>query len=212
MKKQILTKKERLQFTLPPQLNEILIGLFLGDLYAQNKSKSISSVILVFSQGLLHQDYLMHLYELFKIYCNSAPKSPNTKPDKRTGKIYTTIRFFTFSLPCFAPLYKLFYVGGRKVVPQNIGDLLTPLGLAFWLADDGTFDKINKSVKLCTHSFSSDEVQLLVSVLTDKFGIKCTINSHKGGSIIRISSKSLADLQNLLKNIMPPMMLYKIGL
>ena len=59
---------------------------------------------------------------------------------------------------------------------------------------------------------SLKEVELLVKVLTDKFNLKCTINRNKNGFIIRISSKSLPILQALLKDIMPPMMLYKIGL
>jgi len=86
------------------------------------------------------------------------------------------------------------------------------LGLAYWICDDGTFVKKDRGVVLYTNSFSIDEVKLLVSVLTDKFNLKCTINKNNGKDIIRISSKSLPDLQNLLKNIMPPMMLHKIGL
>jgi hypothetical protein len=118
---------------------------------------------------------------------------------KKTGKVHSAIFFRTFALPCFKELYELFYVEGSKVVPLNIGELLTPLGLCYWISDDGTFDKINRAVRLCTNSFSLDEVQLLVSVLTNKFNLKCTINKQRGAYIIRISSKSLPDLQNLLK-------------
>jgi len=59
---------------------------------------------------------------------------------------------------------------------------------------------------------SFDEVQLLVSVLSTKFYLKCTINKDKGGFRIRISKESLPVLQALLKGIMPPMMKHKIGL
>jgi hypothetical protein len=82
-------------------------------------------VRLTFHQGLVHKDYLMHLYELFKIYGAMSPKITNPAPDKRTGKTYNTIRFLTYSLPCFAPLYELFYVDGKKVIPNNIAELLT---------------------------------------------------------------------------------------
>jgi hypothetical protein len=34
------------------------------------------------------------------------------------------------SLPCLNELNQLFYPEGKKVVPLNIGDLLTPAGLA----------------------------------------------------------------------------------
>jgi hypothetical protein len=210
MNKKILTQKERLQFTLPPQLDEILIGLLLGDLYMINRSKSISSVILFFTQGLLHKDYLMHLFDLFKIYCNSAPKIPNTRPDKRTGKNYKSVRFYTISLPCFKELYESFYPEGKKIVPSNIGELLTLRGLAYWIADDGYW--CGNGVHLCTESFTIEEVNLLVKTLTEKFNLECSLNKRSNSFRIRISSKSIPKLQNLLAPHMPSMMRYKIGL
>ena len=109
-------------------------------------------------------------------------------------------------------LYDLFYPNGQKVVPANIAELLTPLSLAYWICDDGSFKKSERAVILCTEGFSLKEVQLLVSVLTHKFGIKCTINKAGKGANIRISTKSLTELQALLKDKMPSMMLYKLGL
>lgn len=212
MKKNYLTQKERLEFILPPQLEEILVGLILGDLCLSRRSKITLSVRALFKQGMIHEDYLMHLYELFKTFGSQVPKTTSLAPDKRTGKIYSSISFNTYSLPCFYKLYSLFYLEGKKIVPSNIEDLLTPLGLAYWLSDDGNFHKTQEYVRLCTHSFSYEEVHLLASVLTDKFNLKSSVNKDQGGFIVRISQKSLPDLQALLKDKMPPMMLYKIGL
>ncbi len=61
-------------------------------------------------------------------------------------------------------------------------------------------------------SFSLEEVKLLAKTLTDKFNLKCTIFQQRGKHVIRISAKSMPELRNLLKDIMPPMMKYKIGL
>ena len=96
---------------------------------------------LVFEQGLVHVDYLFHLYELFKDFCLSAPKMPNRVPHKQTGKVHTSVQFSTMSLPCFNEFYNLFYHEGKKVIPLNIYDLLTPLGLAFLICDDGGMNK-----------------------------------------------------------------------
>jgi len=210
MKKFYLTKAQRLQFVLPETLKSILVGLMLGDLNGE-KQKIGSNIRLRFEQGTVHEDYLLHLYDLFKSFCPQAPKAYTRLPDKRTGKIYSRILFYTYSLPCFTEIFCLFYPDVKKIVPSNIGELLTPLSLAYWICDDGTFPK-DRGVVLCTNSFSKDEVNLLVSALTDKFNLKCTVNKNRGNYVIRISSKSLPDLQNLLKNIMPPMMFYKIGL
>jgi hypothetical protein len=89
---------------------------------------------------------------------------------------------------------------------------MSPLVLAYWICDDGTFHIIHHCVVLCTNSFSYEEVQLLVEVLNKKWDLKCTINKHGKGFTIRIPKESLPKLQNLLKDIMPSMMFYKIGL
>jgi hypothetical protein len=152
------------------------------------------------------------LYELFESYCPSVPRITNPLPDKRTNKVYSSIRFETCALPCFNELFNLFYLDGKKVIPKNIGDLLSPLGLAYWICDDGYWT--GNSVHLCTNSFTMDEINLLISVLTEKFNLKCTVCVGGGsvGYIIRISAKSIPHLRTLLTPIMPPMMMYKIGL
>nr|QVG61587.1 hypothetical protein [Rhizoctonia sp.] len=206
-----LTKAERSLFTLSSDLKEILIGLILGDLFIE-KQKSCINVKLVFKQGVVHTEYLQHLYELFGDFCGRVPKIPSQSPDKRTGKIYESIRFYTFSLPCFLEFYNLFYLDGKKIVPLNIGELLTPLALAYWICDDGSFCKTNRAIIIATNSFSLEEVNSLINVLKTKYNLKCTINRQGLSFRIRISSKSIPVLQSLLKDIMPSMMMHKIGL
>lgn len=56
-----------------------------------------------------------------------------TITDSATGKTRYNLSFTTLALPCFNPLYpygEKFYVNGQKVVPANITDILTPVGLA----------------------------------------------------------------------------------
>jgi hypothetical protein len=48
----------------------------------------------------------------------------------------------------------------KKIVPLNIGELLTPIGLAYWIADEGCFCKSSQRVILCTESFTLKEVNL----------------------------------------------------
>nr|QWC53656.1 LAGLIDADG homing endonuclease [Rhizoctonia solani] len=206
-----LTKEKRESFLLSKELKDILIGLLLGDLNILKGEKSTNAG-LRFEQSIIHEDYIRHLYTLFKFYCLKEPNIYTRSPNSKTGVSYSSVRFITSSLPCFNELHELFYPLGKKIVPQNIGDLLTPLGLAFWIADDGSFKKRESAVILCTDGFTHEEVRLLSSVLIDKFNLKCTINKEKNGLRIRISSKSLPVLQTLLKDKMPPMMLHKIGL
>jgi len=125
----------------------------LGDLYCE-KAKGRVNARLHFIQGVIHKDYLLHLYGLFSSYCGTAPKTRIPAPDKRTGKVYSAISFKSYSLPCFNELYHLFYPAGIKVLPLNIAELITPLGLAYLICDDGSFEEGRGSVVLSTNSFT----------------------------------------------------------
>lgn len=210
-KRRRLTNKEKEQFTLSQKLKEIVVGLILGDLCIEKQKGSVNTR-LRFEQSVIHKDYLQYLYELFKIYCLSEPKTCNKTTGKFSEKEYFSVIFVTSSLPCFNEFYELFY-GVKKLVPSNIGELLTPLGLAHWICDDGTWDKIARHVRLSRHSFTLAEVNILADALNKNFDLKCYVNKHtSGGFIIIIPPYSVPILQSLLKEIMPPMMLYKIGL
>jgi len=204
-----LTKEEKAALSLSKELKEILVGLLLGDLHVEKQKTSVNAR-LKFSQGVIHEYYLLHLYELFQIFCGAVPSLYSSSPDIRTGKVYSALSFKTLSLPCFNELYELFYHDGKKIVPLNIFDLLTPTGLCYWICDDAYW--CENGVHLCTESFTLEEINLLVKTLTDKFHLKCTLNKRKDTFRIRISSKSIGELQKLLTPIMPPMMRYKIGL
>ena len=95
--------------------------------------------------------------------------------DKCTNRNYSSLTLRTRSLPLFTEYYNLFYFNGVKVIPNNIGDLLTPLGLAHWIMQDRSYHKVSKGVALCTDSFQKEEIQLLLSVLQKNFNLICTI-------------------------------------
>jgi hypothetical protein len=165
MKKNYLSKAQRAEFTLSAELKAILIGLILGDLGMQKRSKSTLSVRCCFGQGLVHKEYLLHLYELFKPYGSQAPLISH-EFYKRTGKEYGKIRFYTYTLPCFNELYELFYPLGKKIVPANIVELVTPLSLAYWIAVYGSFCQRSGAIFLHTQGFTLEQVNLLVKTLT----------------------------------------------
>lgn len=205
-----LTKKEQSEYTIPKNLEQILVGLLLGDLWADRRGDNTR---FRFKQGICHKDYLIHLYELFKDFCPQVPRTVTSLPHKKTGNVYETILFTTYSLPCFSVFCKPFYLpSGDKIIPNNIGDLLTPLGLCYLISDDGGFCQKSRRVTLATNCFSLEQVQLFAQVLKNKFNLICYVNKLGNDHVIRISSKSLPVLQELLKDKMPSMMLYKLGL
>ena len=129
-----------------------------------------------------------------------------------TNKIYTRVRFNTYVLPCFNEFYLLFYPEGNKSIPQNIGEILTPPGLAFWAMDDG--NKVNNNNFIFnTNSYTFKEVELLSTVLKEKFNLDCSIQRHnknKEQFRIYIKSKSIVHFKNLVSPYFHESMLYKI--
>jgi len=166
-----LTKAERDSFTIESNSKEgqALIGHLLGDgSMLRHKAKSIrgSNARFSFTQGLVHKDYFYFVYDKFKQYCN-GPAYDRIRYSKLTG-LTESIVFNTLSLPCFNFYYELFYKDGKKIIPVNIIDFLSPISLSTWIQDDGYFHNRDHFLGLCTQSFSESEIDLLKSALEQK--------------------------------------------
>ena len=190
-------------------LHEIIIGLLLGDLSAERPNNNCNTR-LQFKQSYINEKYIFHLYSLYKNYCGSKPLKMS-KFDSRVNKnkIYYSIKFQTLSLPCFNMYRELFYnLEGKKVIPANIKELLTPKGLAYWFMDDGY--KSKKGLYICTESFSLSEIKTLIIVLKDKFNIECSYHSVTNGYRIYIFSTSAIDFKELVKPYLIEDFYYKL--
>ena len=87
-------------------------------------------------------------------------------------------------LPCFNYLWDLFYIDKVKTIPSNIGDLLTEVGLAFWIMDDGQRVK-RGGVTLCTDSYKSEEISILRNALKTNFDLLPSIHKKTKKKQIR---------------------------
>ena len=68
-----------------------------------------------------------------------------------------------------------------KVIPSNIYDLLTPRDLAVWIMDDASLH--GKGLHISTYSFSTEDIDKLLIVLQDKFGLKCSIHYNRDNNL-----------------------------
>ena len=198
------------------ETKEVIVGSLLGDADIELRGRAINGRFKIV-QSTKYKDYFFMLFEIFSQFC-SAPYSSYNYLDSRTNKNYSSLTLRTRSLPLFTEYYKLFYLNGVKVIPNNIGDLLTPLGLAHWIMQDGSYHKVSKGVVLCTDSFKKGyaEIELLISVLQTKFNLICTIqkapSKNSNRFRIYISAKSLPILRILVQSHFHPTMLYKLGI
>lgn len=126
-----------------------LIGNFLGDgsirfahIDLNGKPKLYSNAL--FAMTFKDKDYIYHLCNniYYSICTNTKPRA---WPNPKTGKPVSQYAFSTKSLPSLTLLHYQWYKwtehkkGGRyiKIVPLNIEELLTPIGLAHLIMDDG---------------------------------------------------------------------------
>ena len=119
--------------------NEVIVGCLLGDADIELRGRAINGRFKII-QSTKYKDYFLMLFEIFSQFCSTPPRS-YTYLDSRTFRNYSSLTLRTRSLPLFTEYYKLFYLNGVKVIPNIIGDLLTPLGLAHWIMQDGSYHK-----------------------------------------------------------------------
>lgn len=208
-----LSPSERAAIQLPDETKEILVGILLGDAHIVRRSPTANSRLVYAQTAIKHKEYFDYVISFFIPYCANdyIPQSRLVK-DNRTKKIYSAISFTTMQLPCFNKYRELFYDSNKKkIVPENIRELLTPRGLAFWIMDDGS--KQGSGLHISVYGFSNPDVDKLMFTLQDKFNLKCSIHYNRDNKPrIYIFKESMDTLITLVKPYFIKEMLYKLGL
>lgn len=205
-----LSKKYKESCELTSEQKEIIVGLVLGDAHLSKKKESHNTRLRLDNAYPDQEDYVRITRKILDSIINMEP-TVLTRNDKKREKITQSIYFWTLTLPCLNYLHDLFYKNNIKSVPVNITELLTARGLAYWLMGDGYYAQ-NK-VFICTDSFTLGEIDLLLNVLTNKFGL--AVGKHKWRENVYricIHKKSQDKLIDLVKPYFIPSMLYKLGL
>jgi len=196
------THLERSLTRIPMDLRSVFIGIILSDAAVQ-KSNVGGDARLQFKQKYSQLDYLYSVFFELSHYCSQSPSVYTTIIHK---KKHYALTFTTRSLPCITDLYNLFYPEGKKIIPNNIYDLLTWRALVHWIEGDGTY---SSGITIQTQSFTIQEIVLLMNVLRIKFRLDCSIHVQGSYSVLYIKSKSIKqNLHHMLPYIQPSM-LYK---
>lgn len=194
----------------------IIIGSLLGDAYAE---KRINATRIHFQQESSNKEHLLNTWRILNEagYCTDI-KPTIQKRKGNDGKVRYVCRFKTYSFSSLNWIHEAFYPNGKKIVPLNIIDYLSPIGLATWIMDDGTW--AGSGVRIATNSFTYDEVLHLCSVLDQKYNIKATVNiggydKHDRNHIqynVYIHAESIAKLRSIVMPHFVPSMVYKLGI
>lgn len=97
-------------------------------------------------------------------------------------------------------LYHQFVVNNVKCIPDDIFNMLDPVGLAHWIICDGHYK--SNSILLCTDSFTLTDVVKLMNVLRIRWGVDPTIHMYANKPRIYIKSK---DIKVIIDSVTPHM-------
>jgi hypothetical protein len=176
--------------------HQILIGSLLGDGSMGGKFSYFS-----ITQSAKHKEYLEFLHKELEPFSNDIKEISNTTiTSKNIIKVNKSFTFDTITYSDISEYKKIFYPNGKKIVPNNIYELLDTTALVHWYLQDGSSDKDSRWCCLCTQGFTTLEVETLVNVLYKKFNIKSHIQltGTKKQPIIKMGAKGYEDLHNIV--------------
>lgn len=210
------SKHYKQEYELTQEQKDAIVGIMLADGYLERGKPSYNTRLRIDHSYPEQESYVLGLRILFASLIASKPVIIVRKADTRTGKVYKSISVRTLRFPCLNKYHNIFYKDKKKIVPLNIQDLLTPIGLAQLLMGDGYFEGHNGVVLICSENFTKEEQELLIVALASKFGIKAALNKRISSSgtesfRIRISKKSMDKLITLVIPFFIPEMFYKLG-
>ncbi|HEY4508784.1 MAG TPA: LAGLIDADG endonuclease [Candidatus Paceibacterota bacterium] len=187
---------------------EIIIGTILGDgHFAMLKTNTRLEI----GHSEKQKDYVFWKHR-------ELPNIVGAKPyqvfidDERYGKTWERWSFSTRISSELSEFRKMFYQGKKKIIPKDIGLLLTsPLSLAVWFMDDGGRRNDSYGLFLNTLSFTKEEHELLMKVLKDNFSLESRMHWIQDGYRIYIPSKEAQKFCTIVYPHMLPSMYYKLS-
>lgn len=189
---------------------EVLIGLILGDGHLE-KAINKKTYRLKVSHGIKQKEYVNWLENVWKNWLH-APPQIREKISPYSGKKIKVVEFATYSHGAFRFYYHEFY--GRdnhKRIPDLIKKLLTPLGLAVWFMDDGSWkSKHHQTYIIHTDSRPKNDLRKLQKVLLEKFDVYTSLHRQYSGWRIYIKTISAQKFKNLIWRHIIPSMRYKL--
>jgi LAGLIDADG DNA endonuclease family len=143
---------------IPIQHYSIFIGILISDAWLQHPH-SKANARLGFKQSLSHFEFFWHVFTILSHYCSAYPYITKTTLNRVT---HYSLGFTTRSLPCITELWGLFYFNGKKIVPKNLFDILTPEALAYWIARNSRFTYCNNYSSSNYNSSNNNYSSLLI--------------------------------------------------
>lgn len=180
---------------LTPEQHSLIVGTLLGDGSMRCKANALLEV----NHSARQREYVDWKYRVLSDLVSTPPRLRSTNGTR------VAYRFVTRSLPTLTPYYRMFYVGGRKTVPDVE---ISPLALAVWLMDDGS--RSYRAVYFNTQQFEIADQLRLIGVLGRQFSIVARLNRDKSYFRLRVAVESVPRLRSLVSRYLLPELAYKL--
>lgn len=107
------------------------------------------------------------------------------------------------------------YVAGKKVFSWDYLKELTPLALAIWYMDDGTFAVRRKDgsagrSEVCVQAMDKGSQRRLTALLKETYGLSCKLIDRSGKAVIIFDRLGTEALHDLISPYVPECMDYKV--
>ena len=200
------------------QVLDIIICGMLGDFWADKISgKPLNSIRFNIEQSINNSAYIHYLTLFFYNlgYCARPIPTLVKKSDKDIENRFN-YRLSLFTFTSFNWIYDSYYQNindvTKKRVPFYIADYLTPVGLAHWIMQDGSYQK-GQGINIATNSFTYEECKFLTTILTKKYNLKTSVIKTGTPNQWRIFiwKESVCLLRKIVKPYFISEMEYKLG-
>jgi hypothetical protein len=181
--------------TLSKKEKAVLVGTLLGDAYINTLGNT--------SRLQLHHSTKQEDYCRWKSKMLPSLKFNyryNSNYNKTTNKNYQSVKYTSGRVKC---LNEFSYT--KKGIPLEWLAYYNDLSLAIHFMDDGM--KTGNAVKLCTHSFTKEDLKKYVEFCFKKFKILWTINKDNS---LYLPTKYISILKKIVKPFIHSSLMYKL--
>lgn len=186
---------------------ELIVGLLLGDGHLETQNGR--TYRLRIEHSIKQKEYVDWLYQNFSDWVNQPPKQ---RIKNSFGKEVASYGFTTYSSGSLRFYAQQFYLGKKKIMPKMISKLLSPLTLAIWFMDDGSWkSNFHRTYIIHALGYNKRELELVQKAFEEKFGIRAGIHRQYDKWRIYIYRDSSDKFRKLIEPHVIPSMKYKLG-
>jgi phosphate starvation-inducible protein PhoH len=184
---------------------DIILGMCLGDSSLLANKQIKKSYRISTNHSIKQYDYMnfkKNIFDEISSYRNSL-KSGYTG-EEQCG-------FQTKSINISDEFYNSMYRESKKYISTEIDRWFTERTLAIWYMDDGSVSQSNGAVTFSTNSMSQEEVNVLSSVLMNKFNLDSSIYETSKGIVLCLNRVNALKMFEVISNYIHPSMSYKLN-